>query len=82
MISGIPINSGHPLTCHTPPQGFVVTAGVVGGVLVPTSGSMMSLPMHSHTHTHTHTRARARMHTCEVLPGSRAPARLWSLLPL
>ena len=62
MISGIPINSGHPLTCHTPPQGFVVTAGVVGGVLVPTSGSMMSLPMHSHTHTHTHARARAHAH--------------------
>ena len=33
-------------------------------------------------YTHTHTHACMHAHTCEVLPGSRVPARLWSLLPL
>ena len=83
MISVIPINLAHPLTRHTSLQGFVVTAWSGG------RGLSAHLRMHdvfayafTHTHTHTHTHACMHAHTCEVLPGSRVPARLWSLLPL
>ena len=79
MISGIPINSGHPLTCHTPPQGFVVTAWSGGRGL---SAHLREHDVFVYACTRTHMRAHAHAHTREVLPGSRAPARLRSLLPL
>ena len=70
MISVIPINLAHPLTRHTPLQGFVVTAWS-GGRDLSAHLRMHDVFAYAFTHTHTHTHACTHTHArCCLEAGS------------
>ena len=67
MISVIPINSAHPLTRHTPLQGFVVTAWSGGRGL---SAHLRKHDVFAYAFTHTHAHTRTHMHARTHMRGA------------